>query len=96
MLRQQLAVRRAALDRFGLASLPNGQPLSLLEARLVPLYLHHRFQLQAAMKWIGGLYFTYAVKEQGQPAPTDVRRVVPGADQRRAVTAYSRRWIPRC
>ncbi len=86
MLRQQLAVRRAALDRFGLASLPNGQPLSLLEARLVPLYLHHRFQLQAAMKWIGGLYFTYAVKEQGQPAPTDVRRVVPGADQRRALT----------
>jgi len=87
MLRQQLAVRRVALDRFGLASLPNGQPLSLLEARLVPLYLHHRFQLQAAMKWIGGLYFTYAVKEQGQPAPTDVRRVVPGDDQRRALTA---------
>ena len=87
MLRQQLAVRHAALERFGLASIPNGQPLSLLEARLVPLYLHHRFQLQAALKWVGGLYFTYAVKEQGKAVPEDVRRVVPGADQRRALTA---------
>ena len=80
--------RRAALERFGLTSLPNGQPLSLLEARLVPLYLHHRFQLQAALKWIGGLYFTYAVKEQGKagtdgcPARRARRRSAAGADRR--------------
>src|SRR5215207_1017985 len=49
-LHQQLEVRRIALDQFGLETLPPGMPLSLLEARLLPLYLHHRYQLQAALK----------------------------------------------
>ena len=87
MLRQQLAVRRAALDRFGLASLPNGQPLSLLEARLVPLYLHHRFQLQAAheVDWRAVFHLCRqgagAAGTHGRPARRAWRRPAAGADR---------------
>jgi hypothetical protein len=87
MLRHEMEVRRIALDRFGLAAAREGAPLSSLETVLVPLYLHHRYQLQAAMKSIGGLYFTYAVKTAKGPVPARVREVVPAARQREALTA---------
>jgi hypothetical protein len=87
MLHDQLEIRRVALERFGLSALPDRQPVSLLEARLVPLYLHHRYQLQAALKWVGGLFFTYAVKEDGRAVPGDVRKIVAPADERRALAA---------
>ena len=53
--------RRIGLAQFGLGNIERGTPLSLLEAKLLPLYLHHRYQLQAAAKSLGGVY-TYAVK----------------------------------
>ena len=49
MLRHEMEVRRIALAQFGLANVPAGSPLSLLEAKFLPLYLHHRYQLQAAV-----------------------------------------------
>jgi len=61
-----LAVRRIALDRFGESAVPEGTPLAELEEVLVPLYLHHRYQLQAAVKVIGGLEYAYAVRGDGQ------------------------------
>jgi hypothetical protein len=61
-----LAVRRIALDRFGEAAVPNGMPLAELEDVLVPLYLHHRYQLLAAVKVIGGLEYAYALRGDGQ------------------------------
>src|SRR5919197_433456 len=69
MLRHEMEVRRIALNQFGLASVPAGTPLSLLEAKLLPLYLHHRYQLQAAVKSVGGLYYTYSVKTGAGPIP---------------------------
>jgi hypothetical protein len=86
-LEQQLQVRRIGLDGFGLGALPPGTPLSLLEARLLPLYLHHRYQLQAALKSVGGLYFTYAIRTTAGREPADVQRIVPPAEQRRALDA---------
>jgi hypothetical protein len=65
MLRHEMEVRRIGLSQFGLGNIPAGTPLSLLEARLLPLYLHHRYQLQAAVKSVGGLYYTYAVRSSG-------------------------------
>ena len=53
-LKAQIDVRRIALARFGLASLPNGLPLSLLESRLLPIYLLHRYEVNAAAKSVGG------------------------------------------
>ncbi len=86
-LRHEIEVRRIALEQFGLRNLPVGEPLSSLEERLLPLYLHHRYQLDAAAKSIGGLYYTYAVKEEGSVVPSEVRRVVPVAQQRDALAA---------
>ena len=87
MLRHEIEVRRIALDQFGLRNLPVGEPLSSLEEILVPLYLHHRYQLEAAAKSIGGVYYTYAVKEHGAIVPSQVRQIVPGDHQRDAMTA---------
>jgi hypothetical protein len=87
MLRHEMDVRRIALEQFGLRNLPVGEPLSSLEERLLPLYLHHRYQLDAAAKSIGGVYYTYAVKEDGAVVPSEVRRVVPPAQQMEALEA---------
>jgi hypothetical protein len=87
MLRHEIEVRRIALSQFGLRNLPVGEPLSSLEEKLVPLYLHHRYQLEAAAKSIGGVYYTYAVKEKGAIEPVEVRRIVPSGRQRDAIDA---------
>jgi DNA-binding transcriptional regulator YbjK len=88
MLRHEMEVRRIGLAQFGLTNVPAGTPLSLLEAKLLPLYLHHRYQLQAAVKSVGGLYYTYAVKTAaGTTSPADVQQIVPAAQQRDALAA---------
>jgi len=87
MLRHEIEVRRIALEQFGLRNLAVGEPLSSLEEKLVPLYLHHRYQLEAAAKSIGGVYYTYAVKEHGAIVPPQVRQIVPAERQREAIAA---------
>src|SRR5438067_55617 len=85
MLRHEIEVRRIALSQFGLRNIPISTPLAQLEEMLVPLYLHHRYQLEAAAKSIGGLDYTYSVKEEGGLVPTPTRRIVPAAAQRDAL-----------
>ena len=74
-LRHEMKVRAIGLERFGINNLADGAPLSDLEARLLPLYLHHRYQLQAAVKTLGGVRYTYAVKD-GDDGPAVVGRAV--------------------
>ncbi|MEM9056527.1 MAG: zinc-dependent metalloprotease, partial [Pseudomonadota bacterium] len=76
-------LRRAALDRFSEKAIPYGEPQATLEEVLVPLYLMHRFQVQAAARLVGGQMFRYTLRGDGQPAP----RVVEAAQQRRALDA---------
>jgi len=78
-----LGVRKAALARFGEAAIRPGEPMARLEDTLVPLYLLHRYQTEAAAKWIGGLHYTYAVRGAGNTASEPV---APG-DQRKALRA---------
>src|SRR6185503_16566337 len=87
MLRHEMQVRRIGLAEFGLNSVRAGTPLSLLEAKLLPLYLHHRYQLQAAVKSVGGVYYTYAVKSSSGPNPAKVIEAVTPARQREALNA---------
>jgi len=82
-LRQELEVRRIGLAGFGERNIAPGQPLSLLNEVLVPLYFHHRYQLEAASKMVGGLRYTYALRGDGQPPSTPVD----GDAQRRALSA---------
>jgi hypothetical protein len=76
-------IRAHALDRFSLNTIRMGRPTATLEEVLVPLYLLHRFQIQAAGKWLGGQYFGYNLRGDGQALPT----AVTPAEQRRAMTA---------
>src|SRR5439155_500286 len=87
MLRHEIEVRRIALSQFGVRNLAVGEPLSSLEEKLVPLYLHHRYQLEAAAKSIGGVDYTYAVKENGAVIPQPVRHIVAPERQRDAIAA---------
>ncbi|WP_223668636.1 zinc-dependent metalloprotease [Kangiella shandongensis] len=61
-LTRVLAVRQHALQNFGQANLRDAQPYSELAETLVPLYLFHRYQVEAAVKWLGGVHFEYSVK----------------------------------
>jgi len=87
MLKHEIEVRRIALSQFGLRNVPVGTPLSSLEEMLVPLYLHHRYQLEAAAKSIGGIDYTYAVKENGAVSPQPVRKIVAPERQLEAIAA---------
>ncbi len=60
-----LQVRAKALQRFGLNTIKTGQPVSDLEQHLVPVYLFHRYQTEAAVKLIAGVDYRYAIK--GEP-----------------------------
>ena len=80
---RMLDVRAAAMARFGETALKPGRPMALLADVLVPLYLLHRYQTEAAVKLVGGLEFRYAMRGDGQL----VTRMVPAEDQRRGLRA---------
>ena len=84
-LKHELEVRKIGLAQFGVTSIPVGTPLSELELKLLPLYLHHRYQAVAAAKSIGGVYFTYSVRTAAGPNPARVADVVPAAQQKAAL-----------
>ena len=84
-LKRTMEVRRIGLNQFGLQSIPNNMPLSELENKFLPLYLHHRYQLTAATKSIGGVYYTYAVKSGAAAIPAQIQQIVPAAKQREAL-----------
>ncbi|MAG55384.1 MAG: peptidase [Planctomycetes bacterium] len=71
-LRHALEVRRIALATISAKNVPDGRPRAALEETLVPAYLHHRFQLEAAAKLIGGYHYTYALRGDRQPGAIPV------------------------
>ena len=86
-LNHEMEVRRIGLADFSLANVPTGTPLSQVEAKFLPLYLHHRYQLQAAVKSLGGLYYSYAIKSASGVSPAKAREIVAAARQREALQA---------
>lgn len=61
-LQSLMAIRQVALRQLGLNHLQKGESYNMLEARLVPIFLLHRYQMEAVSKLIGGLSYQYAVK----------------------------------
>ena len=61
-----LELRQVALERFSEKNIPVGAPLSELEAVLVPVYLMHRYQVEAVAKMIGGYEYDYGVRKVGE------------------------------
>ena len=87
MLKHEMQVRRIGLNQFGIKNIANGAPLSELENKFLPLYLHYRYQLTAAIKSLGGVYYTFAVRTENGPIPAQVREIVPAQRQRDALQA---------
>ena len=89
-LERMMDVRRAALDRFGVAAIKNGRPMATIEEVLVPLYMHHRYQVESTATAVGGVAYTYASRGDGL---TPMWRV--SADQQnRALDALMRTLQP--
>ena len=65
-LNEVIKVRTKALAQFGEKNIRPGMPMAMLEDVLVPVYLYHRYQLEAVTKWVGGLNYTYALRGDGQ------------------------------
>mgnify|MGYP000392150391 CR=1 FL=1 len=82
-LAHMLAVRQVALANFSDESLLPGEPLSDLRRKFVPIWLLHRYDVEAAGKVIGGLDYEYAVRGDNHPDPAPF----PAAMQRAAIDA---------
>ena len=65
-LKHEIDVRRIGLERFGPDAIRPGEPMSNLEYVLLPLYMHHQFQLNAAAQSLGGADYRYALRGDGQ------------------------------
>lgn len=78
-----LDIRELALERFSEKNIRMRAPHATLEAALVPIYLFHRYQVDAASKLLGGLYYTYALRGDGQT----VTEIVAAEEQRHALEA---------
>ena len=82
-LTRMLAVRQAALSRFGENAIKRGMPMAQIEEVLVPLYLHHRYQVEAATNVVGGMHYIYAIRGDGR----DPVRMASAAEQRSALSS---------
>lgn len=89
-LNRILEIRSAALKRFGENAVRPGTPMARIEETLVPLYLLHRYQTEAAIKLLGGLDYRYNLRGDGQPGP----RLIDNAEQKRALAAVLKTLEP--
>lgn len=68
-LTDALNVRRVALDQFGRRNLAAGRALAELEEVFVPVYMHHRYQVEAALKAVAGVDYFHGMNQPGvEPA----------------------------
>src|SRR5437764_1729253 len=89
-LNRLMQVRAAALKRFGENNIREGAPLATVEDVLVPLYMLHRYQVEAASKLVGGMDYTFALRGDGE-TPT---QIVASNEQRRALSGGLERLKP--
>ena len=82
-LNRLMVVRKHVIDNFSEKAIRQDAPMATLEEVLVPMYLMHRYQVEAASKMLGGLYYTFALKNDGQT----ITKFVPPAEQWKAFTA---------
>ena len=82
-LNRLMQVRAVALKKFGENNIREGAPLATIEDALVPVYMLHRYQVEAVTKFVGGMDYTFAERGDGE-VPT---KIVAPAEQRRALAA---------
>ncbi len=89
-LNRMMEVRRVALSRFGENAIKRNMPMATMEEVLVPLYLHHRYQVDAAASALGGMHYIYAMRGDGR----EPVRPVPAREQRAALAALTATLSP--
>lgn len=82
-LRHMLAVRRVAIANFGPGVLRKDEALADLRRKFVPVWLLHRYDVDAVGKLVGGIDSDYAVAGDNHPPA----RPVPAASQIAAIDA---------
>jgi hypothetical protein len=89
-LARLMKIRKQALGQLSLDHLREGEPYSTLEDRFVPMYLLHRYQVEAVVKLIGGVDYDYAVKGSQNYQV----QVVDATTQRNALLGYLNALAP--
>jgi hypothetical protein len=82
-LNRLMILRKHVLDDFSVKAIRQDAPMATLEEVLVPVYLMHRYQVEATSKVLGGLYYTFALKNDRQT----VTKFVSPAEQWKAFDA---------
>jgi hypothetical protein len=90
-LEDMLKLRKQAIANFSVDNIRSDEAYSVLEDVFVPLYFYHRYQTEAAVKMIGGLDYTYAVKGDGQT----IVEAIDNASQHRALQTVIKTLDPR-
>ena len=82
-LKRLIGLRSFVLKNFDEKKLPANTPLATLEEVFVPMYMFHRYQVQASAKSLAGAYYSNAVKGDLQT----IYKPVDGAAQRKSFNA---------
>jgi hypothetical protein len=82
-LANMMKVRAVALNRFGENNIREGAAMATLEDVLVPLYMGHRYQVEAVAKLVGGEDYTFSLRGKGDRNP----QIIAPEEQRRALNA---------
>ncbi len=89
-LKRVMELRRIALQNFTEKKITKSTPMANLEEVLVPMYMFHRFQVEAASKALGGAEYNFALRGDGQL----VYEPVPAAKQREAFSTLMSTLTP--
>ncbi len=82
-LERIMKIRSIALKNFSEKKIRLHAPMATLEEVLVPVYMFHRYQVEAASSVLGGLYYNHTLRGDVQKNP----EIVPASEQRRALDA---------
>ena len=81
-LRETIKARKVMMAHYGPAILAPGEPIgNLRDMRLWMTYMHHRWAVDAAVRYVGGMYHNIVVKGETLPAT----EIVPAALQKEIV-----------
>jgi len=61
-LNRIMKVRRAALNKLGEHTIRTGAPTATVEEPLVPIYMYHRYSVEAAASMVAGIDYIYAMR----------------------------------
>jgi hypothetical protein len=89
-LNRMMKVRHAALSRIGEHTIRNGQPMATIEEPLVPIYMYHRYAVEAAASMVAGQDYIYGMRGDGRVAT----KWEPAADQHKALDALAATLTP--